>query len=82
VVVTGQQNLLFLREKMIEMATMTENQPQTASPYSYWMSFCTEWDRLSEAAYEAGQDDMGLFFAELADDAGDVWAGKFGQLGK
>jgi hypothetical protein len=67
------------------MATVTETPATTghgfATPYGYWLSFVTEWDRLADAAYEAGQDDVGAFFEELADDAGDVWAGFYGPLG-
>lgn len=65
------------------MATMTVNRRDTSNtnPYPYWLSFVTEWDRLAQVAYEAGQDDMGLFFAELADDASDVWSGVYGPLG-
>lgn len=68
---------------MIKMASMmTESTTHGyATPYGYWMSFVTEWDRLAHLAYEAGQDDMGCFFAELADDAGDVWSGLYGPLG-
>lgn len=52
-----------------------------STPYGYWLSFVTEWDRLAVEAHEAGQDDMGRFFEELADDAADVWAGFYGPLG-
>lgn len=51
------------------------------SAKDYWLSFNTEWDRLERAAYATGQDDMGEFFGELADDAADVWAGLYGPIG-
>lgn len=65
------------------MATMTDSRSTHgfATPYGYWLSFVTEWDRLAVEARNAGQDDMAEFFGELADDASDVWAGFFGPLG-
>lgn len=50
------------------------------SAKDYWLSFCMEWNTLSLEAINAGQVDMGEFFGELADDAGDVWAGLYGPL--
>ena len=50
------------------------------SAKDYWLSFCNEWFRLEQEAFDAGQIEMGNFFAELADDAGDVWAGLYGPL--
>jgi len=64
------------------MATMTEQQQRTnPTPYAYWLTFVNAWDNLSGQARYAGQDDMAEFFAELADDAADVWAGFYGPLG-
>jgi hypothetical protein len=70
---------------MIEMATMTDSTSTahgSTTPYGYWLSFVTEWDRLSTEARFAGQDEMADFFGELADDAADVWAGFYGPLGR
>lgn len=50
------------------------------TPAGYWLSFNSEWERLHEAAWNAGQTEMSDFFAELADDAADVWAGLYGPL--
>ncbi|MCA1839912.1 MAG: hypothetical protein LC723_06225 [Actinobacteria bacterium] len=58
---------------------MTENTPKIA-PKDYWLTFCMDWNTLANEAYDTGQTDMGLFFDELADDAGDVWAGLYGPL--
>lgn len=52
-----------------------------STPYTYWLSFATDWDSLSAEAHNAGQDEMADFFAELADDAADMWAGVYGPLG-
>ena len=49
-------------------------------PKEYWLHFNHEWNILADEAYDAGQLDMGLFFAELADDAADVWAGLIGPI--
>ncbi len=57
---------------MIKVAEMTAQ--------NYWLSFCSEWNNLAIAAHEAGQDGMADFFAELSDDAADVWAGLYGPL--
>lgn len=47
----------------------------------YWLSFCHDWFVLAQEAYKAGQNDMGNFFDELSDTAGDVWGGVYGPLG-
>jgi hypothetical protein len=49
-------------------------------PTDYWLSFCHTWFVLAQEAYKAGQDDVGQFFDELSDDAGDVWSGMYGQI--
>lgn len=46
----------------------------------YWLSFCHDWFTLAQEAYKAGQNEMGQFFDELSDDAGDVWAGTYGRI--
>jgi hypothetical protein len=60
---------------MIKMATKTE-----MSPADYWLSFCTEWDRLATEAAKQGQYEMADFFDELFNDAADVWAGLLGPI--
>jgi hypothetical protein len=63
------------------MATKTLTKTEMR-PVDYWLSFNVEWERLSAEAHYTGQDDMSSFFAELADDAADVWAGFYGPLGQ
>jgi len=48
--------------------------------HQYWLSFNIEWNNLAVEANKAGQWEMAEFFAELADDAGDMWAGVYGPL--
>ena len=60
------------------MTTMTE---KPATPYSYWLSFVTEWDRLSDVYRDLGQTELADFLGELSDDAADVWSGFYGPLG-
>lgn len=64
------------------MTVQTESREgtQDARPLDYWLGFCHTWFVLAQEAYKAGQYEMGAFFDELSDDAGDVWSGAFGPL--
>lgn len=61
------------------MITMDEIKTETTAK-DYWLYFNFTWVELANQAYKAGQNDMGEFFDELADDAADVWAGFLGQI--
>lgn len=60
--------------------TGTRENVQDMRPTDYWLNFCHQWFVLAQEAYKAGQTDVGMFFDELSDDAGEVWAGLLGPI--
>lgn len=77
--ITMERNQVDAEQFKALTAPLTTSEERTAA--SYWLSFCTEWDRVASVADEAGQTSVREFFDDMADVAADFWTDLSGDLG-